>query len=368
MPTIANVTFYGTDQVGNAIQRDRADHDRLRQLWGSVGPWLSHTSRRAAVALALLAAAGCTVHQHRGAAADRAVRLWRCRSTITAIPDSITQDGGSQSSVKVTAIGPNGSRSPALPLRLDMLVNGVPQDFGTLSARIDRDQRRRHGDAVYTAPPRRRRPAASAPARGLPGNCVDDRRDADRHQLRRPPIREPVDIRLVPTGVILPPAGTPTAAFTVSPTPVDVERAGRSSTRRRAAARGTRRAAHDHRATPGRSATARPAPADRQPHYTLDRRDTYNVTLTVTNDRGVTASTTQVGDGRRVTGADRRLRVLAGGAERRRHGVLQRRRRRGRPPATRSCSSAGTSATAHGVAASRRRTSYTVAGDLQRRR
>ena len=45
------------------------------------------------------------------------------------------------------------------------------------------------------------------------------RRDADRDRISRPPRRNRCCIRLVPPGVILPPAGTPTAAFTFSPQP-----------------------------------------------------------------------------------------------------------------------------------------------------
>ena len=54
--------------------------------------------------------------------------------TLNAIPDSINQDGGSQSSIKILAIGPGGNGLAGVPLRVDMAVGGVAQDFGTLSA------------------------------------------------------------------------------------------------------------------------------------------------------------------------------------------------------------------------------------------
>src|SRR3989442_1765959 len=55
--------------------------------------------------------------------------------TPVAIPDSISQDGASQSSITVTALDANGRPIAGLVLRVDMSVGGVVQDFGTLSAR-----------------------------------------------------------------------------------------------------------------------------------------------------------------------------------------------------------------------------------------
>src|SRR5690349_10665328 len=55
--------------------------------------------------------------------------------TITVTPDTITQDGASQSIVTVTARGPNGEPLANVPLRAEIRVQGVPADFGSLSAR-----------------------------------------------------------------------------------------------------------------------------------------------------------------------------------------------------------------------------------------
>src|SRR5262245_61126308 len=90
--------------------------------------------RRAVIALALIGAGGCTVHSSEtpplAGPSGLALSL-----QVNAVPDSINQDGGSQSSVRVTAIGPDGKGLASVPLRLDMVVNGVSQDYGTLSAR-----------------------------------------------------------------------------------------------------------------------------------------------------------------------------------------------------------------------------------------
>src|SRR3954468_22364495 len=91
-----------------------------------------------AAALATLCAtawlAGCTVHKTEAPPLSGPSELALALS-MTATPDSITQDGGSQSAVKITARGPDGRALATLPLRVDMTVNNVPQDFGTLSAR-----------------------------------------------------------------------------------------------------------------------------------------------------------------------------------------------------------------------------------------
>ena len=174
--------------------------------------------RRAAVALALLTVAGCTVKSTEPPplAGPSALAL---TLKVNAIPDSISQDGGSQSSVKVTAIGPDGKGLPGVPLRLDMMVGGVAQDYGTLSARSIVTNSDGVATAVYTAPPGPVN-GVFGTCSGLPGNCVSivATPTASNFTTVNP---EQVLIRLVPTGVILPPVSVPTADFTISPTPVN---------------------------------------------------------------------------------------------------------------------------------------------------
>src|SRR5439155_13567277 len=107
--------------------------------------------RRAAAALAIVATAGCTIHSTDAPPLTGPSEL-ALTLRVTATPDSIAQDGGSQSSVKVTAIGPDGKPVSGLPIRLDMVVGGVPQDFGALSARTLVTGNDGTATTVFTAP------------------------------------------------------------------------------------------------------------------------------------------------------------------------------------------------------------------------
>jgi PKD repeat protein len=169
--------------------------------------------RRAALALALFTAA-CTVKNNQPPPLTGPSGL-ALQLRLNAIPDSISQDGGSQSSIKITAIGPDGKGLAALPLRLDMFVNGTAQDYGSLSARSIVTGSDGVASAVYTAPPS---PANGVfgSCSGLPGNCVSivASPTSTNFTTSNP---EQVTIRLVPTGVIVPPASSPTANFVVVP-------------------------------------------------------------------------------------------------------------------------------------------------------
>jgi PKD repeat protein len=238
-----------------------------------------------AVLLPTLAVAACTVHR-----ADEPPPLTgpsgaATTVTVAAIPDSISQDGGSQSSIRITAVGPNGRPLPNLPLRLDMSVNGVPQDFGTLSARTVATNADGIATVTFTSPPNN--PAFSGTCRNLPGTCVDIVATpvGSAFETASP---QSVQIRLVPPGVILPPASTPTASFTVSPSPVLANVP----------------AIFDASASqPGTGATLITSYVwdfgdgssgnGRSVSHTFTTGATHTVTLTVTNDRGLSASTTQ---------------------------------------------------------------------------
>src|SRR5262245_47085366 len=72
---------------------------------------------------------------------------------LTAVPDLITRDGVSQSMINVIAHDPQGAPLRSLQLRLDMVVNGTVQDFGTLSTRTLFTNADGRASATYTAPP-----------------------------------------------------------------------------------------------------------------------------------------------------------------------------------------------------------------------
>jgi PKD repeat protein len=242
--------------------------------------------RRAAIALVLLTAAGCTVKSTDAPPLSGPSGL-ALSLRVNAIPDSINQDGGSQSSVKITAIGPDGKAVGNLPLRLDMAVDGVSQDYGTLSARSVVTGSDGIASVVYTAPPSPVN-GVFGTCSGLPGNCVSIVATATSTSFITANPEE-VLIRLMPTGTIRPPASNPIAAFTYSPTPVNfnvpVIFDASTSTPGAGASSVTSYAWNfgDGTTGSGKSVT----------HSFSGSGTSFNVTLTVTNDRGLSASTSQ---------------------------------------------------------------------------
>ena len=293
---------------------DRADPDRVRQFWGSVGPCLSHIFAGRRWRSPCSDAAGCTVKNTEAPPLTGPSGL-ALTLNVNAVPDTINQDGGSQSSVRVTAIGPDGKGIAALPLRLDMVVGGVAQDYGTLSARSVVTNSDGVAIAVYTAPPR---PANGVfgTCSGVPGNCVTDRRHRNVDQFRD---REPR------TGHHSPgPDRCDSATGRRADRGVhhhtdagQLQRPCRSSTPRPAC---QGRARPRSSATPGTFGDGSSGTGKTVSHtYTQSTSpgNTYNVTLTVTNDRGLGNSTTQAVSVDALARADRRLGVLADHAERR---------------------------------------------------
>jgi hypothetical protein len=158
--------------------------------------------------VALATTAACTVKETEAPALTGPSTLATDLS-VQASPDTVQWDGTSQSSVTVDARGPSNQPIRGLTLRVEMLVDAQPSDFGTLSARtiVTGDDGRAR--VVYTAPPR--------PLEGGSGQIISlgfvpvgtDYSNA---------IRRTVDIKLIPPGVILPPNNAPVPAFTYSPT------------------------------------------------------------------------------------------------------------------------------------------------------
>ena len=250
--------------------------------------------RRAAVALALLTVAGCTVKSTEPPplAGPSALAL---TLNVNAIPDSISQDGGSQSSVKVTAIGPDGKGLPGVPLRLDMMVGGVAQDYGTLSARSIVTNSDGVATAVYTAPPGPVN-GVFGTCSGLPGNCVSivATPTASNFTTVNP---EQVLIRLVPTGVLVGPTTFPTANFTVAPASLSANAPAQFDASTScggplvggncpATAPGITQYSWDF--GDGQTATGKTAT------HSFALAQTYTVTLSVTNTAGITSTLPKV--------------------------------------------------------------------------
>jgi hypothetical protein len=73
--------------------------------------------------------------------------------TVTATPDTLPQDGTSQSRIVIKAFNAGGQPYPNLSVRLDMQVNGgTTQDLGTLGARTLLTAADGTASTMYTAP------------------------------------------------------------------------------------------------------------------------------------------------------------------------------------------------------------------------
>lgn len=164
-------------------------------------------TRIIALAALAMAAASCTVKDTEApplaGPSEMALSL-----AVQATPDSILQDGVSQSSITIDARGPNGQPVRNLQMRVDMRVGTQVADFGTLSSRSVVTGDDGIARLTYTAPPR--------PAETNPGTVVTLMVTPVGGDYRGALARE-VDIRVVPPGVILPPNGAPQPAFTFSP-------------------------------------------------------------------------------------------------------------------------------------------------------
>ena len=107
-------------------------------------------ARLSFVAACALAWAGCTVKEVEApplsGPSDFALSF-----QITATPDSLSQDGGSQSTVVVRAFDANGAPKSGARFRLDMFAGGVAVDYGTLS--FGRRVRQLAGRSSQAQPP-----------------------------------------------------------------------------------------------------------------------------------------------------------------------------------------------------------------------
>jgi PKD repeat protein len=238
---------------------------------------------RFAIVAGLLGLSACTVHQTNApsAATVGGTTDFSLSLDMTAAPDIIPQDGSTTSSIEVIAHGPDGRPKAQVKVRLDMQVGGVTQDFGTLNARNVVTGSDGRAATTYTAPP-------TSPLAGGTGTVISIvatpiGTDAQAINTRS------VSIRLVPPGVVLPPAGSPTAAFTFAPpSPTAVGVLVRfDATTSDPGAGASRITSYEWNFGDGASATGV------APTHTFDAVGTYNVTLAVTNDRGLRDSKSQ---------------------------------------------------------------------------
>jgi PKD repeat protein len=198
--------------------------------------------------------------------------------TLFANPDVLTQDGRSQSLIVVEIRDANGRPQRDVPVRAEITVGGFFADFGRLSSRNVVTGSDGRALITYTAPP----PPVEAVDPGLFVTILVTPVGTD----FRADLARQLDIRLVPPGVLLPPNGAPEARFTVAQPAtegVPVRFDGSTSTDSDGVI-----VRWDWDFGDGSRGTGA------QVSHTYARGGSYSVVLTVTDDRGLRATATQV--------------------------------------------------------------------------
>ena len=124
---------------------------------------------------------------------------------LKAEKDTLLQNGLDTTRISVTAVGPTG-QSEAVTVRAQILVDNIPQDFGSLSTKNFVTP----ATVIYTAPPASAtgvQPAHTVTIGFTPQDSGDFRAEFMRT----------IDLQLIPAGVILPSNPALRANFVVSP-------------------------------------------------------------------------------------------------------------------------------------------------------
>jgi len=169
---------------------------------------LTPAKRQAVIGVLALTLAACTMNSQE--APDLTGPSEFSQSiVVTASPDVLSQDGASQSVVTVTARGPNAEPLPNLSMNVEIRVNGVRADFGSLSARNIVTGSDGRATFVYTAP--------TSPALSLTeGTTVTIAVTPVGTDFGNSVARN-TSIRVVPVGPVVPPDGL-APYFTMTPT------------------------------------------------------------------------------------------------------------------------------------------------------
>ena len=155
--------------------------------------------------LALALWAGCTVKQVEPPSVAGPSTLARA-ITMVANKDTLFQNGVDFVDILVTSSSPTG-QPQNIPLRAEIMVGGVVQDFGTLNTKNPVTPTTLRYTAPNAAPLSAGQVAQVVTITVTPTDSGDFRGEVARQ----------VDLRLVPQGVILPTNPSLTAAFTVNP-------------------------------------------------------------------------------------------------------------------------------------------------------
>jgi len=168
----------------------------------------NRTFRAGAAFAALLALTGCTTSKTETPPLTGPSGLGTSL-VITASPDTVSQDGASQSLVQITVSDSNGSPKRNVGMRIEIAVDGAITDFGRLSARTVVTDQAGRASVVYTAPP---------PVLGFQQDVVVQILATPTEGDFGNATRRVANIRVVPTGIIPPPLSPIVPDFVV-PTP-----------------------------------------------------------------------------------------------------------------------------------------------------
>lgn len=233
--------------------------------------------------LAVAAAGACTVKETKAPALSGPSELG-LSLTIQATPDVLTQDGSSQAQVVVLARDANSQPARNVTCRVDILVNNVVADFGSVSSKTVTTGSDGRAVLYYTAPPAPLAVTIEESAISLLVTPMGTDFAGD--------FPRAVQIRLVPPGDIIPPS-TAIPGFTMEPEAIDE---GESVAFDAPACEAGKTPTNctqgvvvsyawnfgDGGSGSGRTVTHR-----------YDRAGTYSVTLTVTDAQGRHSSTTR---------------------------------------------------------------------------
>lgn len=226
------------------------------------------------LAVAVIASASCSV-EPVSAPLPTGPSEFALSLGVSATPDVIRQDGISQSTIQVLARNAQALPISGLSVRLETLANGQVVDFGVLSSRTVTTGSDGRASVTYVAPGPP--PASAEDDVLLTIRATPIGADYGNAQART------TSIRLMRPGVILPPNGTPQPSFFASP----ASAAENEEVFFDASASRDDGQIVSHAWNFGDGSTG----SGRQPSHSYEVARTYQVTLTVTDDRGLSAST-----------------------------------------------------------------------------